>query len=194
MKRVSQKDKESGGSRKSIDIIEDLGVYFITGSIDSDLVEPICRDLLYKKYSKSFEADKITFIINSEGGSVEDVFSLLDIVNFTRFKLETVATGCAFSAAFFLLISGTKGMRKMTADTLLMSHNFRWGNEGEKYPELLSRRPAEDFINKRIEKLYVRATGMPLSKVKKTLLLDTDVWLSPQEAKKFNVIDHIIGR
>jgi len=174
--------------------LEQLGVYFITGEINEEMITPICKDILLKKFDREkFKRNKLTFVINSNGGELESTFSLLEIMKYSGFEIETVGIGVVFSSALLILMSGTPGKRKVSKDTTLMSHAYSWGWESGSYNELFERRKIEDFVYERYEGIYKKCTKLSIEKIRKELLGSTDCWLTPLEAKKFGIIDAIIA-
>ena len=54
------------------------------------------------------ERKPIKIYIDSCGGSLTDAFTIIDSIRMSKTPVITIATGCAYSAGFFLFISGHK--------------------------------------------------------------------------------------
>ena len=167
-------------------MIEKHRIVSITNIIDLQLAEEI-RDLLFYLDSKS--EDVIKLYINSPGGLVYALLSILDVIDVLKSPVYTYVNGLAASAAAVLLIYGKK--RFATKYSTIMFHQpLAHGISGQ----------AEDIIReaKEIERLrdllaeiVSNKTGLSKKKVLRDLF-DRDTYLTPEQAKKLNVIDEII--
>ena len=54
------------------------------------------------------ERKPIKIYIDSCGGSLTDAFTIIDSIRMSKTPVITIATGCAYSAGFFIFISGHK--------------------------------------------------------------------------------------
>lgn len=54
------------------------------------------------------ERKPIKIYIDSCGGSLTDAFTIIDAIRMSKTPVITIATGCAYSAGFFIFISGHK--------------------------------------------------------------------------------------
>lgn len=54
------------------------------------------------------EREPIKIYIDSCGGSLTDAFTIIDAIRMSKTPVITIATGCAYSAGFFIFISGHK--------------------------------------------------------------------------------------
>lgn len=54
------------------------------------------------------EREPIKIYIDSCGGSLTDAFTIIDSIRMSKTPVITIATGCAYSAGFFIFISGHK--------------------------------------------------------------------------------------
>ena len=66
----------------------------------------------------------VDIYINSPGGSVYGLMSMLDMINMTSIQVRTHCCGMAMSAAAILLLAGERGHRTMTENSEVMFHDL----------------------------------------------------------------------
>ncbi len=100
---------------------------YIFDEIDARMAENVVMSLSHL----SREEGKITIIINSPGGSVNDMFAIYDAIQATPNEIVTVGIGEICSAAGLLLVCGDK--RLASPNAMFMAHNVQGGidDEGE---------------------------------------------------------------
>ena len=74
------------------------------------------------------EREPIKIYINSNGGYVQDMWSLVDIMINSKTPIYTYSTGYAHSCGFLIFIAGTK--RFITKHTKMCCHQFSGGATG----------------------------------------------------------------
>jgi ATP-dependent Clp endopeptidase proteolytic subunit ClpP len=134
-------------------------------------------------------SNKIGIMINSPGGSLDCLKTMLDAVYNTEMSVITIASGLAASCGFALLMAGDH--RVAFDGTMLMSHQYSWGSKG-KHHELTAARKAQDMTHKFMLEHYKLHTGLGEKQIQKELLPAEDRWMSPQEALALGVIDEVI--
>lgn len=155
----------------------------------------IFNDESLEKFYKSFTeieqkgATEVTILINSPGGSVDSLKTMLDMIYNTPMFVTTVVSGTACSCGIALLMAGD--YRVAFEGSLLMSHQYSWGASG-KHHELHASRKAQDLTYKFMLDHYKLHTGLDEATIKQDLLPAEDVWLDPEEALKYNIIDEIV--
>ena len=135
------------------------------------------------------KTEKITLVLSSRGGSLPAAESLISAIESSKVPVHTVAVGEVCSAALLILMAGKH--RCAARSALLMSHQFSCGaaNQKEHDLEAFSRRMS--LTSENMLYLYRKYTGLSTSVIKKELLSPTDRWMTPQEAKRFNIIDEV---
>lgn len=175
-------------------ILQQLGVYYIFGSIEEGSLKPIHQNVLLKHLSgpKSWKGD-LVFIINSGGGSVDETNALLDLLSNIRMDVRTVGLGTCASAAACLLAAGTHGKRTIGATTKVMIHCYSWGTYGKHHDLVAVRHIQNSFYDDEV-KFWIKHSKYKTKKdVEKYLLKKEDVWLTAKEALKHGIVDHIGG-
>jgi ATP-dependent Clp protease protease subunit len=104
--------------------------------------------------------------------------------------IQTVGLGSIASAGLLVFIAGTKGLRYLTPNTSILSHQFSWWSEG-KVHELIAQVKEYQLLHDRMIKHYQACTGLTLSRIKEKLLPPEDVYLSSQEALELNLCDQV---
>ena len=163
----------------------------INGVIDDDCSEYIIRMIIEYNYKK--KSDHLSLIINSQGGNVTDGFAITDMMEASDIPVYTFGIGMVASAALFIFMSGDPGHRYLFKNTSVMSHQWAGVNEGKQH-EIEAARKEDKLINKRILSHYERCTGLSKEDIIEKLLPASDVYLTPHEAKKFNLCDKIITK
>jgi len=168
--------------------LEDNGIFMLYDEIDKFSVQGIIQKLILLHSKSSFQ-DEIQIIINSPGGYVNAGWALIDIMNFIRMPVRTIAMGEICSMATYIFIAGSK--RIMAPNSIAMIHQFSAENYG-KYSDLLASRKAEDIEQaKGIAHLIKNSKYTSEKQIKENLLKSSDLWLTPKEMKKHGLCDAI---
>lgn len=183
--------KNPDGSRIDFNEIslESLGCHLIFGDVDETSMKDAVTFLL--KANQLFAAQELTLFINSVGGSCRDGFALIDIMNLSRLSVRTVSSGTIMSMGVLLACAGKKGHRIMTRNTEVMAHQFWAGLDG-KYHEMMAQAKALEYTKYQFMHHFLRHSTMSEAQINDILFGPTDRWLTPQECKKFGLIDQII--
>lgn len=134
----------------------------------------------------------ISVIISSYGGDVTIMNAMRDIIKSSRKPVATIAMGKAMSAGITLLASGTKGYRFASPNSSLMFHEISTLHHG-KATDLEYSAANTSQINKQIMKNFAADTNQTVKFLEEQIKSrkNTDWFLSPQEALKCGIIDHI---
>ena len=185
-------DKEPGGERV-YDIysrlLKDRIIFLGTG------VEPTSANLVIAQLLYLDAQDKkkpIHLYVNSPGGSVTCGLAIVDTMKHINAPVSTISIGLSASAGALILSSGEKGMRYSLPNSEIMIHQPKVSNlEGqvtdiEIYTKLL-------LENKeRLNKILAENTGQPLKKIREDA--ERDFFMTPEEAKKYGLIDKVITK
>lgn len=156
--------------------------------IDKELTEETCSEWIGRITLLDLKSNKpIVMVVNSFGGYISPTLGLIDVMRNAKASIVTACSGAAFSGASLILAAGNK--RYATPNSRIMIHQ-QWSDIGEVTHEKLvdeaeeSKKVFENIVN-----IYHEFTGKPKEEIDKALHKDT--FLSPQEAKDFNLIDDI---
>lgn len=161
-----------------------------------DVTELIIAQLLYLQFDDPEKP--IYFYINSTGTSWYDgdaigyeteAFAICDTINFIKPPVHTICIGQAMGTAAMILSSGTKGCRASLPHATIVLNQHRTGAQGQATD--IQIRAKEVLLNKTtMLDILAKNTGQTPEKLAK----DTDrmLYLTPQEAKDYGVIDRVL--
>ncbi len=129
----------------------------------------------------------IRMIINSPGGSVLDGLAIYDTMREIEAPVHTQGYGLMASMGSLLLVAGDK--RAAAKNSSVMIHQVSAGTQGT-FTDMEISIENTERLYKQLVDIYVAHTGISEENVVK--LLSRDNWLSPEDAKKLNIIDEII--
>lgn len=169
--------------------LRDNGVLWLNDKFDKDTIFPIVAAIQEYNLMPSEVAPKeIKLFINSPGGAVHWAFPLINAIKMSEKPVITIADGLAASCGCLLLMSGDK--RVALSNASIMSHQYSWGSTGKEH-ELYAKIKEFEMSSERMMYHYKKCTKKSESYIRKHLLCDSDVWLSPEDALKHNIIDEI---
>lgn len=162
-------------------------IIFLGEPIDDAVVNTIIAQLLFLDTENSTEDIKI--YINSPGGSVTSAMALYDSMQHVKADVSTIVIGQAASAAAVLLSAGAKGKRLALPNSRIMIHQVMGGVEGQQTDVEIQAREMLRMKNQ-INEIMAKHTGQNLKKIEQDT--DRDNFMTPDEAKKYGLIDKII--
>lgn len=179
-------------SEKSPDIsavtLETLGIHLLFGDVDTSTMKDAISFIIK---ANAVSDDDITLMINTLGGSVNDGFALIDIMEASRLDIRTVSMGNIMSMGTLIMSAGTKGKRVILKNSAVMTHQFSSYSIG-KYHELVAVQKSFEYTRLQMVNHFLRTTKMNEKQINDVILGKTDRYLSPSECKKFGLIDHIV--
>ena len=162
-------------------------IIFLTGPVTDDVASLLIAQLLFLE-SENPKKD-IYFYINSPGGLVTAGLGVYDTMQYIKPKVSTLCVGQAASMGSLMLAAGATGMRFALPNARIMLHQPSGGFSGQATDiEIHAKEILE--VKEKLNKIYEKHTKQKLDTIRKTL--ERDHFLTPQEAKKFGVIDEII--
>lgn len=182
--------EQTSKGERSFDIFSRLlkeRIIFLTGEVNDEVSALVCAQLLFLE-SENPKKD-ISLYINSPGGVVTSGMAMYDTMQYITCDVNTLCIGQACSMGSLLLAGGTKGKRFSLPNSRIMIHQPSGGARGMaadieiQANEILK-------LRKRLNEIYVKHTGQKLSIIEKAM--DRDNFMSPEEAKKFGLIDQIV--
>lgn len=164
-------------------------IIFLGSPIDDAVANTVIAQLLFLESEDSNKDIKL--YINSPGGSVTAGLAIYDTMNYVKSDIMTICVGTAASMGAFLLASGAKGKRIALPNSEIMLHQVMGGAEGQA-TDIKIRAEHILKIKDRLNKILAEKTGQPLTKIEQDT--DRDYFMTPEEAKKYGVVDKIIGK
>ncbi len=164
-------------------------IIFLTGNIDDHVASVITAQLLFLEAENPKK--EISFYINSGGGIVTSGLAIYDTLQYVRPPITTLCIGQAASMGSLLLAAGEPGMRFALPNARIMVHQPSGGARGQATDIEIQ---AKEILNlrERLNKIYVKHTTQSLKEVEAAL--ERDKFMSPEEAKKFGIIDEVIKK
>ena len=164
-------------------------VIFLNGPVEDGMSALICAQLLYLEAENPKK--EIQMYINSPGGVVTSGLAIYDTMQYIKSPVVTLCMGMAASMGSFLLMAGEKGSRISLPNARIMVHQPSGGYSG-KASDI--ERHAEDIIKtkRRLNEIYAKHTGRSYEEVEEKL--DRDTFMTPEEAKEWGLVDHVIER
>jgi len=156
--------------------------------IDDQIANLVTAQLLFLDHDDP-ERD-ISLYINSPGGSITAGLAIYDTMRAVRADVSTFCLGMAGSMATPLLAGGTKGKRYSLPHSTIHMHPAGGGTRGYAPDvEIMARELLRQ--QKVIRELLSRDTGQPIERIAKDF--DRDLFMSPQQAKEYGIIDDILN-
>jgi ATP-dependent Clp protease protease subunit len=157
------------------------------GEITQQTAEDICEKLL----ALSYESDKdIKIFINSQGGHVESADTIFDMIQFVKPRVKMVGTGWVASAGALIFVSVPLNDRYCLPNTRFMLHQ-PMGGIGGRATDISIEAKEVIKMRERLNKIIAQQTGQSLEKVEKDT--DRNFWMSPEEAKEYGLVAHVIN-
>jgi len=184
--------KRTHEGERSMDLYSrllDERIVLLTEPIDSIIAGIVVAQLLYLQ---SEDATKdITMYINSPGGSITAMWSIIDTMNLVKPDVSTVCVGMAASAASVILAAGAKGKRYILPHAEVMIHQPLGGAQGQASDIEIT---AKHILKTKaiLQKYMAELTGQPVKKIEKDM--DRDFFMDAQEAVNYGIVDKIIGQ
>ncbi|NOY58607.1 MAG: ATP-dependent Clp endopeptidase proteolytic subunit ClpP [Calditrichaeota bacterium] len=184
--------EQTGRGERAYDIFSRLlkeRIIFIGQTIDDVVASLTIAQLLFLEAE---DPEKDVFIyLNTPGGYVSAGLAIYDTIQYIKPDVATICMGQAASMGALLLAAGAKGKRSALPNSRVMIHQPLGGTQGQasdieiQAKEILT-------LRSRLNDILVHHTGQPLEKIEKDT--DRNYFMSPEEAKKYGLIDEIMVR
>ena len=183
-------ERSSRGER-SYDIFSRLlmdRIVFLGSGIDDNVANIIIAQLLF------LEADNpekdIYLYINSPGGSVYAGLGIYDTMQYLKAPVSTMCVGVAASMGAVLLAAGAPGKRSALPNSRIMIHQPTGGSQGTAADIEIA---AKEIIyaRERLNEILAQHTGQTAQRIADDA--DRDRFMSPDEAKEYGIIDHVVS-
>lgn len=184
--------EKSNFGERAYDIYSRLlkeNIVFLGGPIDDYMANLIIAQLLFLQSEDPKK--EISMYINSPGGSVHSGMAIIDTMQNIKNDISTVCVGMAASMGAVILSCGTKGKRFALPNSEVMIHQPHGGTEGQASDIEISAKHILK-IRSNLNKILAKNTGQPLSKIEKDV--DRDFFMDAEEAKKYGIIDGVMGK
>ncbi|KAJ3680268.1 hypothetical protein LUZ60_016546 [Juncus effusus] len=182
--------EQTNRGERSYDIFSRLlkeRIICINGGIDDSTAAVVVAQLLFLESENP--AKPIYMYINSPGGVVTAGLAIYDAMQLVRSPVSTLCLGQAASMGSLLLAAGAPGERRCLPNARVMVHQPSGGAQGQASDIAIQAKEILK-VRDRLNKIYQKHTGKPLDEIE--LAMERDLFMSPEEAKKFGLIDDVI--
>lgn len=162
-------------------------IIFINGEINDEMASEVVAKLLYLDSQSN---EDITIYINSPGGSVTSGLMIYDTIKYIKSDVSTIGIGLSASMASILLMSGTKGKRKILTHGRVMLHELSTATDG-KISDILVFTNEIQKTHKTLSNIIVENSTLSNEQVE--IELKKDFWLNSNEALRLGIVDKIIS-
>jgi ATP-dependent Clp protease protease subunit len=162
-------------------------IIFLGTAINDQVANAVIAQFLFLE---SEDPEKDIFVyINSPGGSVSAGLGIYDIMQYVSCDIATYCIGMAASMGSLLLSAGSKGKRFALPNARIMIHQPLGGIQGQASD---IERHAKEILRMKAQltNLYSSHTGRSAAELDRDM--DRDNFMSPQDAKKYGIIDEIV--
>ena len=164
-------------------------IVFLSSDVNENTITNVQAQLLaYASQNRR----PIRLIISTYGGSVDEMFSLYDLIRFLPCPVHTVGLGKVQSAGVLLMAAGTKGRRLIGANSSIMMHPLSGGMQGNIFELAGTVKEAQRKQRLMIESLRTE-TKMTSAQIRKIMHAGHDFYVTPVDAVKFGIADQLIG-
>ncbi|HEY4525909.1 MAG TPA: ATP-dependent Clp endopeptidase proteolytic subunit ClpP [Candidatus Paceibacterota bacterium] len=162
-------------------------IIFLGGPVNDMVANAIIAQLLFLQHEDPKK--DIQLYINSPGGSVAAGLAIYDTMQYVKPDVSTICVGMAASMGAVLLAAGKKGKRFALPSSQILLHQVMGGVEGQASEvEITARQILK--IKEKMNQILAKHTNQPISKIEKDT--DRDFYMTPEEAKKYGLIDQMI--
>ena len=157
-------------SRDNVFIDTDKRIFYIQDGIDNETISKINYWLLWlleedeanEQSQKDYKRKSIKLYINSNGGYVADMWSLVDIILNSKTQIDTYCTGYAYSRGLLIFLSGKN--RYITKHTSMMYHQVSAYLSGT-YQNVQEKINDFDIGQKQVEEYVIERTKFKQDKL-----------------------------
>lgn len=184
-------------SKDNVYINNDSRIVYLSEDIDNESLGAVNFNILHlieqdnkkEEIEIGFVRKPIKLYINSYGGSIYDMWGLIDIIRNSETPVYTYCTGYAMSAAFLIFIAGHK--RFISDHVSLLYHQASHWRRGT-YQSLLEDGEERDWIQNTIELFVKSRTKIKQSRLDTVRKNKIDWYIHADEAIELGIADEII--
>ena len=183
--------EQTGRGERGMDIYSRLlreRIIFLGTAIDDHVASLTIAQLIFLEAEDSQK--DIFLYINSPGGSVSAGLAIYDTMNYIKPDVATICVGMAASMGAVLLAGGAAGKRTSLPHSKIMLHQPSIGGLGGQTSDIEIH--AKEMLKTRdtLYTILAKHTGKSVDQITKDS--DRDYFLTPEDAKEYNLIDNIL--
>jgi ATP-dependent Clp protease, protease subunit len=183
--------KRTTDGERSMDLFSRLlddRIIMLTEDFEDPMASIIVSQLLYLNSIDKIKP--ITMYINSPGGSVTSMWSIVDTMNLIEAPVHTICIGIAASAASMTLVAGQKGHRYILPHAKVMIHQVSAGSRGQVTDMEIV---LKDLLKTKEEltSFFADKSGQKYDKVYDDM--ERDYYMGAKEALEYGIVDKILS-
>ena len=164
-------------------------IIYLSGEVNEHSIAQVIAGIVILANQDAYAP--ITLLVSTYGGSVDEMFSLYDVIKHVSCPIHTVGLGKIMSAGVLILASGKKGCRTIGQSARVMIHSITAGSEGTPF-QLKNDLRETERQQKLMEDMLLRETKLTRAKLSQIMKTGFDSYLTAQEALKLGIVDAII--
>jgi len=161
---------------------------FLFGEFDEERVNKVIKGLYFLSGTSD---DLIELYVSSEGGSVYEMFGLLDVISLIANKVQTIAVGKCMSAAPLIVAAGTRGDRWSMPNTQWMVHMGDSELGSSRVEGIEDELKHNKNMNELWYKLMAKCTGTEVKVWRARCKKVGDNYFDAEEARELGLVDNI---
>lgn len=177
---------------------QDSRILYLTGDIEDTNISQVCKDILEindvdKAGLQKFRDYKLLPIhlhVQSFGGSINDMWALIDIIESSPTPIVTYCSGYCMSAAALIFIAGH--YRRMYKHSSIMLHQMLVGTFA-KFEDFNLEQKQFDAMHKDMIKYIRKHTKLKKKFFHEMVDLKKDMYLNSDECLEFGVCDEVVN-
>lgn len=185
---AKRNDMESSGGHMPDKVISDRIIY-LSGEVNEHSIAQVIAGIVM--LANQDNRLPITLFVSTYGGSVDEMFSLYDVIKHVSCPIHTIGLGKVMSAGVLLLASGKKGCRMVGSSARLMIHPISGASDGNFF-QLRNELAETERMQNTMEEMLLRETKMSRQKLQEIMKSGYDHYITAQEALKLGIVDVII--
>lgn len=184
-------------SKDNIYTNTDIRTFFLSDDVDNESVGKLIWNILYQinddnkkdEKEKDYKRDPIKLYINSCGGTIYDMWALIDVIQNSKTPIYTYCMGYAMSAAFSIFLAGHK--RYCYKHSTFMYHQIHCNRSG-KYQDLVEDRAEMDNLNKQVEEYVLERTNLTKEDIADIREKKKDFYIHSDKAIEYGIVDEVL--
>lgn len=188
--KISTRDNTYNNSNARTFLLSDEADNESIGKLLWGIIDLIREDDEKDEKEKGYERKPIKLYINSFGGSVYDMWGLIDVMLSSKTPIHTYCVGSAMSAAFIIFLAGQK--RFCYKHSTFMYHQMTVYRGYQKYQDVVEGKDEMDALNRQLEEFVVHRTKLTRSEIDEIREKKKNVYIHSDEAVKYGIVDEVL--
>lgn len=182
-------EHEDHGMNQLSDKVSSERIIYLSGEVNEHSIAQAIAGIVVM--TNHDPRSPITLMVSTYGGSVDEMFSLYDVIKHVSCPIHTVGLGKIMSAGVLILASGKKGRRMIGQSARVMIHPISLGNTGTIF-QMKNDLHESERQQKLMENMLLSETNITRTQLTEIMKSGCDRYFTAQEALKLGIVDAII--